>query len=138
MCAMNVEIVMPNLAVLRAAVFTLSGKSQGGGGGYPPHPPVGARVKAYVHRALTHHSTWELVHQEIRRIKEILADNNYPIAAVEREIKLALAEKLEHQSPKEPTVGTTYNLSTGTRYLRAAVLTRGPFVRSCTETARLF
>ena len=35
---------MPNLAALRAAVFTLSGKNlRGVGGGYPP-PPVGAWV----------------------------------------------------------------------------------------------
>ena len=40
---MNVEIVVPNLAALRAAVFTLSGKTLRVGGGYPP-PPVGARV----------------------------------------------------------------------------------------------
>ena len=41
---MNFGIVMPNLAALRGAVFTLSGKKpQGGGGRYPP--PVGARVK---------------------------------------------------------------------------------------------
>ena len=34
---------MPNLAALRATVFTLSGKNlSGGGGGYPP--PVGAQV----------------------------------------------------------------------------------------------
>ena len=46
MCAMNVGIVMPNLAALRAAVFTLSGKNLRGGGGYPS-PPVGARVKIW-------------------------------------------------------------------------------------------
>ena len=48
-------------------------------------------VKAYVHRALTHCSTWNLVHQELRRVKQILADNNYPISVVEREVKLALS-----------------------------------------------
>ena len=44
MCAMNVGIVMPNFAALRAAVFTLSGKNFRRGG-YPPPPPVGARGK---------------------------------------------------------------------------------------------
>ena len=43
MCKKNEEIVMPNFAALRAAVFPLSTKTSGGGGGYPP--PVGARVK---------------------------------------------------------------------------------------------
>ena len=40
----------------------------------------------------------------------MLADNNYPIAAVDREIELALAKKLEHQSRQQPAEGTTYNL----------------------------
>ena len=44
MCAMNVGIVMLNLAVLHAAVFTLSGKNLRGGRISAP-PPVGARVK---------------------------------------------------------------------------------------------
>ena len=38
MCAMNIEIVMPNLAALRAAVFTLSGEKKTGGGA-DTHPP---------------------------------------------------------------------------------------------------
>ena len=42
MCTMNVAIVMPNLAALCAAFFTLSGKNIKGGG-YTP-PPVGAWV----------------------------------------------------------------------------------------------
>ena len=43
MCEMNVGIVMPNLAALRAAVFTLFGKKPQGGGNIRP-PPDGARV----------------------------------------------------------------------------------------------
>ena len=39
---MNVEIVMPNLAAPRAAVFTLSGKSSGGA---DIRTPVRAQVK---------------------------------------------------------------------------------------------
>ena len=39
MCAMNVGIVMQNLAALRAAVFTLSAKTQWEGG-YSPPPSV--------------------------------------------------------------------------------------------------
>ena len=39
---MNVEIVMKNLAALRAAGFTLSGKKTQGGGA-DIRPPVGAR-----------------------------------------------------------------------------------------------
>ena len=40
MCAMNVEIVMQNLTALRAAVFTLSGKTSGGGADIRPPPSV--------------------------------------------------------------------------------------------------
>ena len=42
---MNVGIVMLNLALLRAAVFTLSGKTSRGDGYPAAPPPVGARVK---------------------------------------------------------------------------------------------
>ena len=43
MCNQDEGIVMPNFAALRVAVFPISTKNFGGGGGYPP--PVGARVK---------------------------------------------------------------------------------------------
>ena len=43
MCAMNVGIVMPNLAALRATVFTLSEKKTKGGGRISA--PVGAQIK---------------------------------------------------------------------------------------------
>ena len=65
-------------------------------------------IKAYVHRALTHCSTWELVNQELKRVKQILADNNYPIAAVECEIKLALSKRVEQ--PAMTPQGTTHHL----------------------------
>ena len=65
-------------------------------------------IKAYVHRALTHCSTWQLVHQELRRVKQILVDNNYPISVIEQEIKLALSRRLEQRHSQ--TVGATYHL----------------------------
>ena len=48
MCAMNVEIVLPNLAALRDAVFTLSGKNLRGGGADNRPLPVGARVSTII------------------------------------------------------------------------------------------
>ena len=47
MCAMNVGIVMPNLAALRAALFTLSGKNLRGGGADNRPPSVRGLMKLY-------------------------------------------------------------------------------------------
>ena len=65
-------------------------------------------VKAYVHRALTHCSTWQLVHQELKRVRQILSDNNYPISVIEREIQAALSKRLEQRPPESQ--GTTHHL----------------------------
>ena len=34
-------------------------------------------IRAYIYRAINHASSWELVHQELDRIKQLLADNSY-------------------------------------------------------------
>ena len=47
-------------------------------------------VRSYVHRALKYCSTWPLVHQELQRVKRLLASNNYPLSDVDNEIKRQL------------------------------------------------
>ena len=47
-------------------------------------------IKAYVRRALTHCSTWELVHKEMGRVKQILTNNNYPVLAIDKHIRDAV------------------------------------------------
>ena len=92
-------------------------------------------IRAYVHRALTHCSTWKLVHQELRRIKQILADNNYPVAAVEHEIKLALSRRLEQRDtgtePQETTHHLFYKNTMSPGYRADEKALRGIINRNC-------
>ena len=46
---MNVGIVMPNLAALRAAFFTLSGKNLKGGGRITATPPSVRGLRQYIY-----------------------------------------------------------------------------------------
>lgn len=58
-------------------------------------------VRAYVHRALTHCSSWPLVHQELRRIKQTLADNSYDIEFVDDQINLTLNKYITARTPRD-------------------------------------
>ena len=64
-------------------------------------------IRAYVNRALKHCSSWPLVHQELRRVKQILADNEYDARTVDKQIQLALSQYLQ---PKEKNTDITHTL----------------------------
>ena len=57
-------------------------------------------VRAYIHRALTHCSTWALVHQEFDRIKHILVSNNFSLTEIDNQIQKQL-----HKHFRSPTEG---------------------------------
>ena len=64
-------------------------------------------IRAYVIRALKHCSSWPLVHQELRRVKQMLADNHYDARAVDKQIKQALSQYMQ---PKETSTQNTHTL----------------------------
>ena len=41
-------------------------------------------IKTFLHRAFALSSDWKSFHIEIKRIKELLVNNNYPIALIDR------------------------------------------------------
>ena len=47
-------------------------------------------IRAYVHRALKHCSTWPLIHQELSRIRSILVSNNYSMTAFDQQVRRQL------------------------------------------------
>ena len=62
-------------------------------------------IKTLVHRAIKYSSNWELVHQEIERIKQVLSNNNFPQAIVENTIRNVLNQHHDQQpTPKRSTV----------------------------------
>ena len=40
-------------------------------------------TRAYVHRALKYCSSWEAVNQEVKRVKQMLTNNGYPISMID-------------------------------------------------------
>ena len=52
-------------------------------------------ISAYVRRALKTCSSWELIHQELERIKQLFADNHYSAADVDSEIRRLIDAKLK-------------------------------------------
>ena len=74
-------------------------------------------VSAYVNRAMKHCSSWALLHAELRRVKQMLVNNNYPISPVDTCIhdtieKHAQTEPLrpEHTEPERTENGITHKL----------------------------
>ena len=67
-------------------------------------------IKAYVHRALKHCSTWPLLHQELQRIRQILTDNNYELKSIDQEIKTAIERHLRPEETKTNERGESINL----------------------------
>lgn len=67
-------------------------------------------VRAYVYRALSHCSSWPLVSQELKHIKQLLANNHYPAAMIDEQIRIAMDKYIQRKTTHDATIGTTYKL----------------------------
>ena len=68
-------------------------------------------ISAYIHRALKHSSTWQLAHQELQRVRQILADNSYSQTTIDAEIQHAITRFNQAAPAREgSTSETTYTL----------------------------
>ena len=68
-------------------------------------------IRAYIHRALKHSSTWQLAHQELQRVRQILADNSYSQTTIDAEIQHAIMRFNQAAPAREgSTSETTYTL----------------------------
>jgi len=66
-------------------------------------------IKAYVNRAIKHCSTWAGLHNELRRVKQILTNNNYPVLTIDRHIQDAITKYATPMTPAT-TQGATFKL----------------------------
>ena len=65
-------------------------------------------VRAYVHRALKHCSTWELFNRELNHIKQLLTNNGYPISFIDSITNKTISAYLHRQDrPDQPTADTS-------------------------------
>ena len=67
-------------------------------------------VRAYVHRALKHCSSWPLVHQELRRIKQVLINNDYDLTTIDRQIQAIVDNYITNPTQTAPNRGSTISL----------------------------
>ena len=54
-------------------------------------------IRAYIHRALKHCSSWESFHREVKHIKQLLANNNYPISMIDATTNSTISAYLDRQ-----------------------------------------
>ena len=70
-------------------------------------------VRAYVYRALKHCSSWNLVHDEFRRVKVMLVNNGYNATMVDEQIRQALDRHVNSTTmPRPDTVHNIYYQNT--------------------------
>ncbi|KAF0303685.1 Protein/nucleic acid deglycase DJ-1 [Amphibalanus amphitrite] len=67
-------------------------------------------VRAYVHRALRHCSSWPLVHQELQRIKQVLVNNNYDLATIDQQIQSIVNNHITKGSQTTSNEGNVISL----------------------------
>lgn len=93
-------------------------------------------IRAYVHRALTHCSTWALVHQEFERIRNILVSNNFSLSDIDKQIKAQLHKHFQSSagtSKRQDSTDITlfYRNSMSTAYKADEKSVRGIIARNC-------
>ena len=105
-------------------------------------------VRAYIHRALKHCTTWPLVHEELNRIKQLLVSNNFTQTDIDKEIRRQLhkhflppdrhqiTEQTNENSCKSDTAKTNIQLfyqgSMSTAYKEEEKVLRDIITRNCT------
>ena len=66
-------------------------------------------IRAFIRRAIRNCSSWELLHAELLRIRQLLVNNGYSNSEIEREIKLYM-ERATDNAPKTSQAGQIINL----------------------------
>ena len=67
-------------------------------------------IRAYIYRAIKYSSSWELMHKELDRIRQLLADNSYSQRTIDGEIQHILAKYKAHNSETSPGTGVIHHL----------------------------
>ena len=91
-------------------------------------------VKAYIHRAMTHCSSWSHVNVELRRVKQILTNNNYPIHVIDKHIQDALktaSERHPRQTEDMPVHRLFYKNTMSPAYKTDEKVLRSIVLRHC-------
>ena len=63
-------------------------------------------VRAFIHRAITHCTTWSLLHQELSRVKQLLVSDSYTLSDIDKEIRRQLHKHFLTSTEREPQTNT--------------------------------
>ena len=63
-----------------------------------------------MHRAIKYCSSWELVNQEVRRVKQMLTNNGYPISMIDDITRKTMSKHINWENDNDNTSGTTHKL----------------------------
>ena len=47
-------------------------------------------IRAYIHRAITLCSSWQLIHQEFQRVRQVLVNTRYRLTDIDNQIRIQL------------------------------------------------
>ena len=67
-------------------------------------------IRSYIHRALKHCNSWPLIHQELDRIKSLLANNQYRVTDIDAQIRRLLHRYCHSPTDKHETKSTEIHL----------------------------
>ena len=110
--------------------FCLNGDSEA------PEKYKSSVIRAYIHRAIKHCTSWALLHQEFSRIKQMLTNNNYKTSDIDDHIRRALHS---HFKPPKKSEGKTqlklyYKSNMNTAYKTEEKVIRDIVTQNCTPT----
>ena len=60
-------------------------------------------IRAYVHRALKYCSSWEAVNQEVKRVKQMLTNNGYPISMIDDITRQTISKHFSQTEDNDPS-----------------------------------
>ena len=96
---LDVDLILKQNGKFTTAVYVKPTDS-GSYSNYQSHTPLSYKksvIKTLVHRAFRYNSSWDLLHTELNRIRQVLANNNYPQATVDDIIRRIMNN---HMTPK--------------------------------------
>ena len=93
-------------------------------------------VRAYIHRAFKHCSTWPRIHQELQRVRQLLADNDYSASMIEQEIGLKMQQQMkprrtDETKPPGKELSIFYESQMTTAYKKDEKIVRDIVTRNC-------
>ena len=98
-------------AAFRFSLRRPGAEIMGGGVQTPPPPAGGGKSRGPAGRGLKYCSSWEAVNQEVKRVKQMLTNNGYPISMIDDITRKTISKHFSQtEDNDQSTSGTTHRL----------------------------